>query len=258
MSIRSKKACEFTIKDMAEMFPQLYLWTFTFAELLGIREAAKRWSRFVSHPHRGFTVSYPHCSGDRVFEMHPGKKLDDGVYASHGLHIHCVLNARLDVNNVRSKWEHFAGENSRLHVKAITKGQECYVAKYLGKNRIECMGGMRLWAPIGHCDAHKCSDIIIDTRWTAIYAFLSACIAGFAKLRWIERIMITNKVLLGESVAGMMNHKMEQDDEAKHLREVTWLEILNGVESIQEGDEKWTSDNPVRRERLRKLEEQRE
>ena len=244
MSMKSKVACQFSIADLAQTAQKLYLWTFTFADLLDIKVAAKRWSRFVKDRHRGFTVSFPDCSGIRVFEMHRGRwEAHIGENLSHGLHIHMVVNRRLDVDIMRSKWEHFGG--GRINVRVITPGHECYVAKYLSKARGAALEGLRLWAPINFPEAHKVRDIKVECSWTDSYKTLAAMIVGFPNVPWPVRMMITNRFMLGDDISGILQEEWKDE---RDYREPTWEEIVG--ESPPHPADTWPSDNAVRRHAL--------
>src|SRR5207248_10363067 len=66
---------------------RLYLWTFTFKELLAVRETRKRWNHLLTLLLR----EWPNLQGLRVFELHE----------EHGLHVHVVTNQFIDVNRAR-------------------------------------------------------------------------------------------------------------------------------------------------------------
>jgi len=232
MSLKSKYAFRFSAENLAEMMPQLYMWTFTFAEALAVDEACKRWSRFVKDRHRGFSVSFPNCSGLRVFEMHKGREVL-GHWLSHGLHIHMVVNQRLPVDIMRLKWHRFSGGPGRIHVMELTPGKEGYMAKYLGKGRQVGLEGKRLWAPINYDDATKVSDIRVDSRWTAAYGYLAAAIHGFRALPWVSRLKMVNLFTLGEDISGIMDKVLEKAQDGE-WPDVTWDEICEGYEATHE------------------------
>ena len=67
---------------------RLYLWTFTFRELLAVKETRKHWNHLLTLLLR----EWPNLQGLRVFELHPG---------GHGLHVHLITNQFIDVNRAR-------------------------------------------------------------------------------------------------------------------------------------------------------------
>src|ERR1035437_28078 len=130
---KTKKGCSY-----------VYLWTFTFKEVLNTKEASRRWNHFTTI----FKRQFPTTPMLRVFELHMAEY-------SHGLHVHALLPFRLDVNQIRKLSER--AKFGRIHTKIIdsNKGQN-YLAKYLIKQRKEmpkCLRGMRLWAAVNfkHC-----------------------------------------------------------------------------------------------------------
>jgi len=138
----------------------------------------------------------------RVFEMHPGSdRYVPGL--SHGLHVHAIIDRRLPVDIMRSIWEE-EGDGGRIHVCAIPAERAMYVGKYLAKQRVECMKGMRLWAPIGRAETSKVKDIVVDSRWTAAYRFLAVAMSGFKELRWDQRARITSRFCIGEDMGAAL------------------------------------------------------
>lgn len=181
--LKSKFAFQWTVDSMNA---DVFFWTFTFAEVLDLKEAVKRWHRFLSD-HDGLRKSFPGVQGVRVYELHPGKPPD---YFSHGLHVHAVLNQFLPVDQVRAIAERKGF--GRIHVKKVPRESAKYLAKYLGKKRPECFAGMRLWAPFGKLDSTKVRDIEVSSRWGDTYRLLAQLINGFKTRSWPDRIKITN------------------------------------------------------------------
>ena len=95
---KSKSAFLFSSRKLAK--DRLFMWTFTFKELLGVKDTRKRWNRLLTAMKR----TWPELQGIRVFEMHK----------RHGLHVHMVTNERIDVVQARALAEK-AGWG-RIHV----------------------------------------------------------------------------------------------------------------------------------------------
>ena len=133
---------------------QLYLWTFTFAELLGVKETRKRWNHLLTLLLR----TWPNLQGLRVFELHK----------EHGLHVHLVTNQFVDVNRARELAAQ-AGWG-RIHVARMPSEHAGYLAKYLSKERPQCLKRWRLWAGFGAgWEWTKVKDVIRETLFTQIY-----------------------------------------------------------------------------------------
>lgn len=144
---RSEAAFRLSCERLAEM-GQVYLWTFTFAEVLAIKDTRKRWNHFLTLIRR----RWPEACGLRVFEMHE----------THGLHVHLLTNEYIDVNKCRLLAER-AGWG-RIHVERTDKGGMHYLAKYLSKERVRAFKGWRLWAGFGKCwDWSKVSNIMVNS-----------------------------------------------------------------------------------------------
>ena len=110
--------------------------------------------------HSASTVSYtwPQLQGLRVFELHQ----------EHGLQVHLATNQFVDVNRARelatkAGW-------GRIHVTRMPREHAGYVAKYLSKERPECLYRWRLWAGFGKgWEWTRVKDIIRETLFSRIY-----------------------------------------------------------------------------------------
>ena len=202
-SMKSRIAFQFSMENFKT---GLFLWTFTWPKPMGPKEGSRLWGNFLrgksrSSPH-GFNACFPFAAGLRVFEMHPGSdRYVPGL--SHGLHVHAIIDRRLPVEIMRSIWEDEAN-GGRIHVRAIPAERAMYIGKYLAKQRVECMKGMRLWAPIGRAETSKVKDIVVDSRWTAAYRFLAVAMSGFSNLRWDQRARITTRFSMGEDMGAAL------------------------------------------------------
>jgi len=128
---KSKAAYLFATQTLGK--ESLYMWTFTFKKLLGVKDTRKRWNRLLTAMKR----TWPGLQGIRVFEMHK----------RHGLHVHMVTNERIDVVQARALAEK-AGWG-RIHVTVMPAEHARYLAKYLSKERPPCLKRWRLWAAFG-------------------------------------------------------------------------------------------------------------
>ena len=131
----------------------LFMWTFTFKEVLDVKATRAKWNHLLTLIRR----TWPDLAGLRVFEMHK----------SHGLHVHLVTNRFIDVNIAlvlakKAGW-------GRIHVQRIPVERAGYLAKYLSKQRPECLKGWRLWAGFGAWEWTKVRDVIFDSTFCRIY-----------------------------------------------------------------------------------------
>jgi len=127
---------------------RLYLWTFTFKEVVVPVEVRQRWNRLLTYLRRRL----PAWCGIRVYELHPGRW---GEF-SHGLHIHVVTTRFQDIRVVLHQ-ARLAGFG-RVNVKRIPRSRAPYVGKYLQKRRSPLLKGWRLWAAFGPTARSRCSD----------------------------------------------------------------------------------------------------
>jgi hypothetical protein len=103
------------------------MWTFTFAAVLDVKATRKKWNHLLTLLKR----RWPKLAGLRVFELHK----------NHGLHVHLVTNRWIDVNVARELA--FLAGWGRIHVMRIPPERASYLAKYLSKDRPECLKGWR-------------------------------------------------------------------------------------------------------------------
>src|SRR5439155_27132486 len=119
---KSKAAFLFASQTLGKQ--RLYLWTFTFRELLAVKKTRKLWNHLLTLLLR----EWPNLQGLRVFELHPG---------GHGLHVHLITNQFIDVNRARELATQ-AGWG-RIHVRPMPSEHSGYLAKYLSKERPPCL-----------------------------------------------------------------------------------------------------------------------
>jgi hypothetical protein len=150
--IKSEAAFLLSCDRLAEQ-GRLYMWTFTFAEVLDLVDTRKRWNHLLTLIRR----QWPEVCGLRVFELHK----------EHGLHVHVLTNKRIDVNECRqlskrSGW-------GRIHVERIPNDKAAYLAKYLSKQRPKAFRRWRLWAGFGKCwDWSKVAKIQVNSLYASV------------------------------------------------------------------------------------------
>ncbi len=172
---KSKAAFEFSAKRLSK--DKLYFWTFTFAEVLSVKDTRKRWNRLLTALKR----KYPDLCGLRAFEMHE----------EHGLHVHMVTTSRINVVEVRLLAERSGW--GRIHVKMIPAEGASYLGKYLTKEgRAPCLKGWRLWAAFGPWKWTRVKDLKFDSEFSTIIRALFTASKGrgsyFKKLALADEI----------------------------------------------------------------------
>jgi len=166
---KTKAAYLFATQTLAKK--SLFMWTFTFKDVLSIKDTRTRWNYLLTLIKR----EWPKLCGLRVFELHK----------SHGLHVHLVTNRFIDVNVARmlatkAGW-------GRIHVKRIPAERASYLAKYLSKDRPECLKGWRLWAGFGAWEWTKVKDVIFDSPFSRIYRACKAWLNWTGNNHFIDR-----------------------------------------------------------------------
>jgi hypothetical protein len=155
-----------------------------------VKATRKKWNHLLTLLKR----RWPKLAGLRVFELHK----------NHGLHVHLVTNRWIDVNVARELA--FLAGWGRIHVMRIPPERASYLAKYLSKERPECLKGWRMWAGFGDWDWTKVKDVVFDSLFCRIYR---ACKEAFS---W----------------TGNKNFR-------DRLRLVQWLEIRTITQGWKEG-----------------------
>ena len=148
---KSKAAFQFSTRSLG--MEKLFMWTFTFAELIEVKLTRKRWN----HLRTLLLQTWPNLKGIRVFELHK----------EHGLHVHLVTNRFIDVNKAR-KLAQQAGWG-RIHVMRMPQEHAGYLGKYLSKERPKCLKRWRLWAGFGDWDWTKVKDVVKEGLFGTIY-----------------------------------------------------------------------------------------
>jgi hypothetical protein len=202
MMSKSKAAFLFSA-DRLKPTPKnrLYLWTFTFAEVYHVRDAAGRWTGFLTQLRQlKASGAIEGFQGLRVFEMHPG---------GHGLHIHVITSNWWDVDVIRSAWLRGRRVKSgavvsggRIHVKWVPAEARGYLGKYLTKKgRPDCLKGFHLWGAFGDFPRSRVRDITVESSFTRVYSMLKATLSftdgsRFEDMRWYERMQACQNLLL--------------------------------------------------------------
>jgi hypothetical protein len=106
---KSKAAFLFASKTLGKQ--QLFMWTFTFKDVLAVKETRKRRNHLLTLLLR----TWPNLQGLRVFELHQ----------EHGLHVHLLTNQFIEVNQARelalqAGW-------GRIHVRRAASEQAGYM-----------------------------------------------------------------------------------------------------------------------------------
>jgi hypothetical protein len=168
MSARSKAAFQFSAERLGS---KLYFWTFTYKELHELKLARELWGKCLKEIKRNF----PKLAGLRVFELHDRR----------GLHIHMLTNRFIWIETMKKMGKSYGF--GRIEAKRADEGSIKYLAKYLNKEREECMKSARLWSAFGDFVWCKCKDIVFDSPFTRIYRALCMTYSGFSKAKWCER-----------------------------------------------------------------------
>jgi hypothetical protein len=176
---KSKAAFLFSSRTLGKQ--QLYLWTFTFKDLLGIKETRKRWNHLLTLLLR----TWPELQGLRVFELHQ----------EHGLHVHLATNQFVDVNRAR-KLATQAGWG-RIHVARMPNEHAGYLAKYLSKERPECFKRWRLWAGFGAgWEWTKVKDVIRETLFSRVYRACKEWKGWTGREQFFERVELARRIMI--------------------------------------------------------------
>jgi hypothetical protein len=176
---KSKAAFLFASQTLGKQ--RLYLWTFTFKELLAVKETRKRWNHLLTLLLR----QWPSLQGLRVFELH----------REHGLHVHLVTNRFIDVNRARELATQ-AGWG-RIHVRPMPSGHSGYLATYLSKERPECLYRWRLWAGLGKgWEWTRVKDIVRETLFSRVYRACKEWKRWTGRRQFLERMNFVRTLVM--------------------------------------------------------------
>jgi len=155
---KTKFAFECNVDTVFGDRKQAYFWTFTFADMPEIEDAAECWRRFVN-----WLVRHdPKVYGVRVYELHE----------DHGIHLHALVNRRLSVYTIRAATKRYG--LGRIHVKMLPRTAADYLSKYLTQqDRTAWLKHKRLWACFGHFPTPRSlvKNIVIESNFTRAVAF---------------------------------------------------------------------------------------
>ena len=176
---KSKAAFLFASQTLGKQ--NLFLWTFTFKEVLAVKETRKRWNHLLKLLLR----TWPKLQGLRVFELHE----------EHGLHVHLLTNQFIDVKRARELATR-AGWG-RIHVTRMPSEHAGYVGKYLSKERPECLKRWRLWAGFGSgWEWTKVTDVTRDTLFSRIYRTCKEWKGWTGKGEFFERMALVRRMMI--------------------------------------------------------------
>jgi hypothetical protein len=184
---KSKTAYLFATQTLGQQ--GLYMWTFTFREVLDVKDTRKRWNHLLTLMKAAFT----NLRGLRVFELHE----------FHGIHVHLVTNRWIDVNKARELAQQ-AGWG-RIHVMRIPVEKAGYLAKYLSKERPPCLKGWRLWAGFGEWDWTKVKDLVTQSRFSTIYRACKEWLGWTGKKGFFDRMKMVAQLEMRSAIEGWID-----------------------------------------------------
>ena len=174
--MKSKAAFLFATRTLGAQ--SLFMWTFTFKDVLNVKDTRTRWNHLLTLLKR----RWPKLAGLRVFELHE----------YHGLHVHLVTNRWIDVNEARRLAQQ-AGWG-RIHVQRIPVERAAYLAKYLSKERPLCFKRWRLWAGFGEWQWTKVKDVFFDCAFTRIYRACKEWLRWKGNAGYRERLLFVSRL----------------------------------------------------------------
>jgi hypothetical protein len=174
---KSKAAYLFATQTLGKE-SNLFMWTFTFKDLLNVKDTRKKWNHLLTLLKR----RWPNLCGLRVFELHK----------THGLHVHLVTNRWIDVNQARQLATR-AGWG-RIHVVRIPADRAGYLGKYLSKERPDCFKSWRLWAGFGQWKWTKVKDVVFESLFSRIYRACKEWQAWTGNRNFVQRLLLVQRL----------------------------------------------------------------
>lgn len=123
---------------------RLFMWTFTFKDVLNIKDTRKKWNYLLTLLLR----AWPMLQGVRVFELHE----------EHGLHVHLVTNSFIDVNCARVLAEKGGmGPNTRKAHPSGARWLPSEVFEQRASRVLEAVEALGwLWCRLGVDEGERC------------------------------------------------------------------------------------------------------
>lgn len=185
MFLMSKTAQAFTwtAEKLAETFPELYFWTFTFKSVpICDSMAMQDWDTF----HTRLCYHMKWMRGVRVCELH----------RAHGIHFHAIINGRIPIRRIQSLVYGSGFTNGRnryldfgrMTVDKCDNGTIGYLAKYLTKQYAadNNFGLRRRWGTIGGWNGTRVRDVVVEGPGTRAKEKLF----GHAKIEYATSLVI--------------------------------------------------------------------
>lgn len=175
MTSRSCVALWMSCLQLIRQHPgDVWLWTFTFAEVLPSHYAANVHRNFmtaIANAKRG--SSWPKAwGGVKVPEFHP---------SGHGIHFHWLAYPRMNVSNVRAIAESVGFGRIHVHPEPATERAANYISKYLIKGGT--LSGLKSWGTLGDYEGVRVKDVLMESASINVYrtAYREAIAAGKPK-----------------------------------------------------------------------------
>lgn len=146
MLTKTQFAFRCNVELLFERSARVYMWTFTFVEVIPSWWALSAWDKLKT----ALRLYYGRIQGIRVTELHK----------EHGVHFHVLINKRMSVQAVRRIGARYGF--GRIHVTRADVGAGKYLAKYLTKEEALPTAG-RKWATFG-MDGTRVRDIQVDSE----------------------------------------------------------------------------------------------
>ena len=182
MSFRSETAFASTGKRFGEYLrdkgESAYFWTFTASEKHPDWFYAYMWKSFVREIGARFRYDYPGLHGIKTIQRH----------RKGGLHWHCIINKRVDVNWARRVGAKYGiGRIMRVEQVRNLKGALDYTKRYIGREAIKGQGcRLQSWGTIGRAPyAVRVRDIVVENDNTRFISRLRSEYFGGPVPNWL-------------------------------------------------------------------------
>jgi len=155
---KSVEAFKLTVTRFFAKHKRIYLWTFTFADVVSLDESSRRWALLRDELVRRFGLEFI-----RVLERHQ---------SDHGVHWHALIPRWFPVRVMRRVAKRCGF--GRIHCLQQVPSARFYLAKHFAKTkRGSLLSGRRLWATCGikRDDPTRCkvADLTVWTREHEIF-----------------------------------------------------------------------------------------
>jgi len=156
---KQKMAFQFSVDKLFRDSSKVYMWTVTMKQATPDTKTMYCWNKLS----RELQHEMPLLRGLRITERHPGAKMFEDLWVSHGLHFHLLVNSRIPkwlLDRIGRKWGF-----GFTWVRKADMEKALYCGKYMTKQNHDLQTGCRKWGTIGGFESTRVRDVEMDSTF---------------------------------------------------------------------------------------------